>query len=105
MALLYNEMKNTVKAEESLAKALALKSQNPRVYYNYGLMMQKNGNTKKALAMLEKGLELSSLDADLNYVLCGLHLRLNQIDKTKQCAGILKKYYSGMQSTIGLSNK
>ncbi len=95
MALLYNEMKNTVKAEESLAKAVALKSQNPRVYYNYGLMMQKNGNTKKALAMLEKGLNLSPLDADLNYALCGLYLQLNQIDKAKQCAGILKKYYSG----------
>lgn len=95
MALLYNEMKNTIKAEESLAKAVALKSQNPRVYYNYGLMLQKNGNTKKAGAMLEKGLTLSPLDADLNYALCGLYIQLNQIDKAKQCAGVLKKYYSG----------
>ena len=95
MALLYNEMKNTVKAEESLAKAVALKSQNPRVYYNYGLMLQKNGETKKAVAMLEKGLALSPLDADLNYALCGLYIQLNQIDKAKKCAGVLKKYYSG----------
>lgn len=95
LALLYNEMKNPEKAEECLVKAVALKTNNPRVYYNYGLMLQQNGKTKEAVGMLGKGLELSPLDADLNYTLCVLYVQSNQIDKAKRYAGVLKKYYSG----------
>ncbi|MEK7199955.1 MAG: hypothetical protein AAB212_08565 [Bacteroidota bacterium] len=40
-------------------------------------------------------MELSPLDADLNYTLCVLYVQLNQIDKAKRYAGVLKKYYSG----------
>jgi len=42
MAFLCNEMKNPTKTEECLVKAMALKTQNPRVYYNYGLMLEQN---------------------------------------------------------------
>ena len=93
MALLYNEMKNPSKAEEFLLKAVTLKSQNPRVYYNYGLMLQQNGKINEAITMFKKGLDLSPLDGDLNYALCVLYLQSNQINKAKQYALILKKYY------------
>jgi len=44
--------------------------------------------------MFGKGLELSPLDAGLDYVLCLLYLQSNQIDKAKQYGLVLKKYYS-----------
>ena len=94
MALLYNEMKNPAKAEESLEKAVALKTQNPRVYYNYGLMLEQDNKMKEAITIFGKGLELSPLDADINYALCLLYLNSNQIEKAKQYALILKQYYS-----------
>lgn len=42
-----------------------------------------------------KGLKLSPLDGDLNYALCFLYVQSNQLNKAKQYALVLKKYYSG----------
>ena len=95
MALLYNEMNNPSPAKECLAKAVALKTQNPRVYYNYGLMLEHENKMKEAISMFDKGLKLSPLDGDLNYALCLLYLQSNDLNKARQYALVLKKYYSG----------
>ena len=95
LALLYNEMNNRTKAEESFAKAVGLRTQNPRVYYNYGLMLEKDNKIKDAISMFGEGLDLSPLDGDLNYALCVLYIQLNQVEKAKKYALILKQHYQG----------
>ena len=44
--------------------------------------------------MFDKGLQISPLDADLNYALCILYINSNQIEKAKEYGLVLKKYYS-----------
>jgi tetratricopeptide (TPR) repeat protein len=95
LALLYNEMHNKAKAKECLASAVALHSQNPRVYYNYGLMLQMEGRLKEALVQLEKAVQLSPRDGDLNYALCLGYLQSGQKGKARQVASVLKQYYAG----------
>ena len=86
-------MNNPSKVEEYLAKAVALKSQNPRVYYNYGLVLQQNGKINEAITIFQKRLELSPFDGEINYALCLLYLQSGQIEKAKLYASVLKKYY------------
>ncbi|MDE3184471.1 MAG: tetratricopeptide repeat protein [Bacteroidota bacterium] len=102
MALLYNEMKDPLQAEVALSKAVALKTQNPRVYYNYGLLLEQHNKRQQAVNMFDKGLELSPLDADINYALCILYFNSNQIDKAKEYGLVLKKYYSANPDYRGI---
>lgn len=95
LALLYNEMNDKAKAGECLSKAVALHSQNPRVYYNYGLLLQQEGKLTEAIIQLKKAVQLSPADADLNYALCWLYVQMNQIDKAKQVAIVLKQLNTG----------
>ncbi len=65
LGLLNIEMKDTVEAMRNFDIAVKLKSQNPRVYYNYGVLLHTKKNAEKGNAVLEKGLQISPYDQDL----------------------------------------
>ena len=69
---------------------MQLKSPNPRLYYNYGLLLL-NTDAKKAEAILQKGLTFSAGDAGLHYALTYLYLNQKQPYKAIKHALILKK--------------
>jgi tetratricopeptide (TPR) repeat protein len=69
MGLLYTELKDTAAAAQNFDKAVRLNSVNPRLYYNYGLVLYHQNKIGKAVAILQKGLELSPADSDLREAL------------------------------------
>ncbi len=93
LALLYFELNMLAESDNCFAKAVALNSPNPRVYYNYGILLQQKGNRSKAESILLKGLQLSPLDAGLNYALSLMYLQLSEFEKAMAPALILKKNY------------
>ncbi|MHB8838871.1 MAG: tetratricopeptide repeat protein, partial [Gemmatimonadaceae bacterium] len=84
LALLYNELNDPSRAEAHLARAVALKSRNPRVYYNYGLLLQQEGRIREAIAMFDRGLNVSPADADLVRALCALYVQSNRAGEAKR---------------------
>ena len=62
-------MKQPGQVGARLKKAVKLKSANPRVYYDYGLMLDADKKYLEALSMFKTGLQLFPLDGDLNYAL------------------------------------
>jgi Tfp pilus assembly protein PilF len=54
LGLLHMERKDTAVGLASFYKALRLKSSNPRLYYNYGLLLYHKRQVKKALEVLLK---------------------------------------------------
>lgn len=84
LALLYNELNDPAQAEAHLARAVALKSRNPRVYYNYGLLLQQEGRIREAIAMFDRGLNVSPADADLVRALCALYVQSNRASEAKR---------------------
>jgi Flp pilus assembly protein TadD len=86
-------MNNKEGAEKSLAKAVELKSANPRVYYNYALLLQQGGKNRQAIDMYIQGLKFAPEDEQLNYALALLYLQTRQNDKAREPASVLKKYY------------
>jgi Tfp pilus assembly protein PilF len=63
-------MNNKVGAERSFAKAVQLKTNNPRVYYNYGLLLNEIKKFKEAEMILQKGIALDPTSS--GNVLCTL---------------------------------
>jgi tetratricopeptide (TPR) repeat protein len=70
-----------------------LKTVNPRVYYNYALLLQQGGKNRQAIEMYIKGLEIAPQDEQLNYALALLYLQTRQDEKAKGPAAVLKKYF------------
>jgi tetratricopeptide (TPR) repeat protein len=73
LALLNIEMKDTIAAMKNFEKGVNLKSSNPRLYYNYGLILYQKGKYKKADQIVRKGLEISPSDNDLQTALQYIH--------------------------------
>ena len=69
IGLLYVEMKQNSLAKAAFDKAVNLKSLNIRLYYNYGLLLQQEGNNAKAIDILLKGLALQPNDESLLYAI------------------------------------
>ena len=69
---------------------MALNAQNPRLYYNYGLLLLDTDEAK-AERILKKGLSQSNNNPDLHYALAFLYLRQKQLPKAMDHALILKK--------------
>ena len=89
--MLYNELNNKKEAANSFEKAIALHTANPRVYYNYGILTEQNGNIPKAEAAFLKGLAISPDDSGLTYALALLYVQTNQKEKARQQVSILKR--------------
>ena len=88
-------MKNIPDALKSFDKAVSLKTENPRVFYNYGLLLEQNGDPGKAETILQKGINLSPDDTDLNYALALLYIKQGEVEKAKKPAAVLKRIDPG----------
>jgi tetratricopeptide (TPR) repeat protein len=89
--LLYYELKNKKTAAANFEKAVQLKSANPRLYYNYGLLLQEDGATNVAIKILQTGLLVNKKDESLNYALAYVYLSNNQPEKALPYANVLKE--------------
>jgi Tfp pilus assembly protein PilF len=104
-------MNYTVAAEASFAKAIALKSQNPRVYYNYGLMLNSRKKFKEAEAVLQKGIAINPDTPDLYYALTFVHIQADNKAKAQQTASRLKQMdpnnpnYQELFKSLGLQKR
>ena len=70
---------------------MQLKTQNPRVYYNYGLLLNENKKFKEAETVLLKGIAIDPSSPDMYYALCFVYLQSNDIIKAKQVVIKLKQ--------------
>ena len=77
-------MNNKAAAERSFANAVRLKTNNPRVYYNYGLLLNNVKKFKEAEKILQKGIALDPSSAEIYYALCFVYLQTNDKVKAKQ---------------------
>jgi Flp pilus assembly protein TadD len=84
-------MNNKAAAEKSFAKAIELKSQNPRVYYNYGLMLNEKKKFNEAIAVLNKGVIIDPNASELYYALTFIYIQSNEVVKARQSAQKLKQ--------------
>ena len=84
-------MNNKAAAERSFAKAVQLRTQNPRVYYNYGLLLNEIKKFKDAEIILQKGIVLDPSSSEMYYALCFVYLQSNDKIKAKQVAIKLKE--------------
>jgi predicted Zn-dependent protease len=88
-------MNNKVAAERSFAKAVQLKTQNPRVYYNYGLLLNESKKFKEAELILQKGIVLDPSSPEMYYALCFVYIQSNNTIKAKEAAIKLKQLDPG----------
>jgi tetratricopeptide (TPR) repeat protein len=86
-------MNKPEEAARSLHSAVQLKSINPRVYFNYGILLQHQNKNDSAVMIYKKGLQISPLDASLNYALALLLVQSGKSGQAKEPASVLKKYY------------
>jgi tetratricopeptide (TPR) repeat protein len=70
---------------------VALKTLNPKVYYNYGLLLNGNKKGNEAESVLQKGISVSPNSPDLYYALSFVYIQMNNIPKAKQAATTLKR--------------
>jgi tetratricopeptide (TPR) repeat protein len=68
LALIYVEMNDNNSALNAFAKA-STASTNPRVFYNYGLLLEQMHRDNEAEKIYKKGLSVAPDDHDLNYVM------------------------------------
>ncbi len=68
LALLYAELKQYKNAHDHFVQAARV-SRNPRLFYNFGLLLEQMNAPGQAEAMYRKGLQLAPDDIDLNYVM------------------------------------
>ena len=101
LALLYNEMQDIPNTRINFEKAVELKSSNPNLYYNYGLLLM-NIDTKKAEAILQKGLTFSARDVRLHYALAYLYINQKQPYKAIKHAFILKQADPNNPEYVGI---
>ena len=84
-------MNNKTEAEKQFAKAVELKSNNPRLYYNYGLMLNQRGNSKEAENILRKGIVINPSASELYYALAFVYLKMDNKAKVLETAIKLKQ--------------
>jgi tetratricopeptide (TPR) repeat protein len=68
LALLYVEMKDNQKALDYFSKTARV-SKNPRVFYNYGLLLEQMKQEGEAEKIYKKGLVINPDDQELNYIM------------------------------------
>ena len=70
---------------------MALKTTNPRVYYNYGLLLNEIKKFKEAETVLQKGISIDPSSAEMYYALCFVYIQSNNTIKAKEAAIKLKQ--------------
>jgi tetratricopeptide (TPR) repeat protein len=88
-------MGNQAAALGNFEKAYNLHPDNPRIFYNYGLLLQQTGNSLKAIKVLEAGLAVDPNSSVLNYAMAYVYLQNKQIPKARQYGIILKRLDPG----------
>jgi tetratricopeptide (TPR) repeat protein len=77
-------------SEKSFEKAVELKSLNPKVFYNYGLLLEKQ-KKKKQKKILLKAISINPTNPKLCYAISCVYTQTNNIPKAKQIAMKLKQ--------------
>lgn len=83
LALLYGEQKRFPEAIEQLETATSRKVDNPRIWYNLGLLYQMTGQKDKCADALDKGLKIDPCNFDLLYALYTFHVNNKERDKAQ----------------------
>lgn len=91
LALLQVEMNDQPSALANFAKAVQLHADEPRLYYNYGLLLQQNGKVKDAEQVYIKGLGIDPENIGICYALAVLYIQQGDKSKAVRPATILKK--------------
>ena len=81
LGLLMAEMEQLEKARDSLANAVRLLPNRPRVRYNYALTLQHLGLRTEALAALQEAHQLSPQEADIVYALAIFNMQEQRWDQ------------------------
>ena len=81
LSLLYGEQKKYTEAIALLEKASAMPGNNPRIFYNLGLLYQIIGQNDKCEATLLKGLGQDPCNFDLLYALFAFYMNQNKREK------------------------
>jgi hypothetical protein len=74
LALIYVEMNEMQKALDAFSKA-SMVSKNPRLFYNYGLLLEQMKRDGQAEIIYKKGLSIDPENRDLNYVMALYYYR------------------------------
>jgi tetratricopeptide (TPR) repeat protein len=93
LALLYSEQKKYPEAIGLLEKAVSLPGNNPRLYYNLGLLYQMVGSNEQASATFVRGLQIDPGNFDLLYALFVFHLNQKNMEKARLYIEQLVKWY------------
>jgi tetratricopeptide (TPR) repeat protein len=78
-------------AEAQFQKAIANRYEDPRLYYNYGILAQQQGKAKEAEKIMRAGLAIYPEYEDLNYALVYLLIQLRRDREALAPAMVLKK--------------
>ena len=106
--MLYYELGDVPSAEKSFREGARLGSQNPGLYYNYGLLLQQLGNMKASEKILLEGFKLNPQAANINYALAYLYMGQNLRTKALIHAKTLQQIdpgnpdYQGLFRDLGL---
>lgn len=95
LALLQVEMNDPASAMMNFDKAVKLGSNEPRLYYNYGLLNQQAGKIKEAELIFLKGLKVDPENLAICYALSVMYLQNGEKTKAAGPAKILKKHEPG----------
>jgi tetratricopeptide (TPR) repeat protein len=93
LALLYSEQKKYPEAIGLLEKAVTLPGNNPRLFYNLGLLYQMVGSNEQSSATFVRGLQMDPGNFDLLYALFVFHLNQKNMDKARLYIEQLVKWY------------
>lgn len=91
MGLLFYELKDIPAAAENFKKAVRLGSDNPGLYYNYGLLLQQQGKLKETEQILLKGFSLNPQAININYALAYFYANQNSPEKARRHAALLQR--------------
>jgi tetratricopeptide (TPR) repeat protein len=93
LALLYAELDRIKDAARHMEEAANQMPDNPRVYYNWGLLLQNQGLQSEAEQVFNRGLKRIPESIDIKYALCILWIQNKQFDKAKPMASQLIEQY------------
>ncbi len=95
LGLLYYEMQDVSRARENFSKAVRLHSRLPGLYYNYGLLMQQQGQSGEAERILRTGWGIAPQAENLNYALAVFYLQQREPEKATRYAETLRQLNPG----------
>ena len=104
LALLYAEQKKYAEAISLLETASKNAGNNPRIFYNLGLIYQATGQDDKCTSTLEQGLTLDPCNLDLLYALFAFYMNKNDRMKAAPYVEKLRTCYPDEKQVRDLYN-